>query len=310
MARAARPGSVAGFVVGAIYDRRYDVHRRLGGQWQYLISTPVATPFVIAFTSVAGLKRGCLDYWDDRGFFHYFGQGQLGDMELEGGNKALLNHVVNGKRLLVFQSLGSRQHRFLGEFVCVGHEWLPDVPDSEDKLRLAVAFKLLPQLDEVGSPVEAIPPWTPDQDVLGLTVSQYLTQVRSKQELFRRRVAGIERGCRLTGVHELRFLRATHIKPWAASNDAERVDAYNGLLLTPTADLLFDLGWISFSDKGKLMVASQLPSEIREKTGLNLTVARGCGRFEDHQKDFLAYHRDCVFEDRAYQGALEVRLFD
>ncbi|MBH1674515.1 HNH endonuclease [Stenotrophomonas maltophilia] len=65
------------------------------------------------------------------------------------------------------------------------------------------------------------------------------TEVRTKQCLFRERLIGIEKGCRLTGIEDLRILRASHIKPWAHSTHSERVDGENGLLLAPHADMLF-----------------------------------------------------------------------
>src|SRR5690606_29794945 len=86
-----------------------------------------------------------------------------------------------------------------------------------------------------------------DELELGSTVGLRLGEVRKKQSLFRRRLIGVEKERRLTGVRDLRFLRASHIKPWAeCGTAAERIDGHNGLLLTPTADLLFDHGWITF----------------------------------------------------------------
>src|SRR5690606_18728044 len=114
----------------------------------------------------------------------------------------------------------------------------------------------------------------------------------------------------LTDVYDLRFLRASHIKPWAASDDSERVDRNNGPLLTPSADLLFDHGWISFGDSGKLLVSNGLPGEITEKTGLDLTAGRDCGAFTAEQTRFLEYHRDCVFGQRELQDRLTYGQFD
>jgi len=50
----------------------------------------------------------------------------------------------------------------------------------------------------------------------------------------------------VTGLAMSKLLRASHIKPWAAcAADAERLDVYNGLLLAPHLDALFDAGLIS-----------------------------------------------------------------
>lgn len=227
-------------------------------------------------------------------------------MQLTRGNDALLNHARNGKLILVFQALGG-VHRFLGEFRCIGYRSVRDIPDTSGQLRVALIFRLEPVHDDVGeafSPSEI--PWLDDSTPLA-TVRQIMTTVRTKQDLFRRRLTSVERGCRLTGVLDLRFLRASHIKPWADSSDSERVNRNNGLLLTPSADLLFDHGWIAFGERGKLLVSTRLPTEVKEKVGLDLSDGRDCGVFTPEQSEFLAYHRDCVYEDRGRQGAMEYR---
>lgn len=292
-----------GFVVGALYNRQHDIHAQRGGQRQYGISTPSKTPYVIAFTSPAGEKHGYYDYWDEDGIFNYFGEGQVGDMQLTRGNSALLNHARHGKHILVFQALGG-VHRFLGEFECIGYRTVRDIPDTTGQLRVALVFRLRPIHDDVGEPIPTHIPWV-DDTMLRPTVRQALTTVRTKQDLFRRRLTSVERGCRLTGVLDLRFLRASHIKPWADSNDIERVDRNNGLLLTPSADLLFDHGWISFADRGGLLVSSRLPLEVKDKVGLELVDGRDCGEFTSEQARFLEYHRDCVYEDRGRQVTME-----
>lgn len=302
--------STAGFVVGALYSRRRDIHDRFGGQWQSGIVTPRGAPLVIAFTSPAGLQHGYEDEWDDDGVFHYYGAGQEGDMEFVRGNRALRDHVKDGKQLLVFQALGGGVHRFQGEFVCLGYDLVSGVPDRNGRSRTAIVFRLHPVHDEVGEELPAAPPPFLELETVGATERQVLTVIRTKQALFRRRLTTIERGCRLTNVYDLRFLRASHIKPWAASDNSERIDRNNGLLLTPSADLLFDHGWISFGDGGSLLVSQGLPDEVHEKVGLDLTNGRDCGGFTHEQQEFLEYHRDCVFEESGYQDRLSFAEFD
>src|SRR5690606_18194861 len=154
---------------------------------------------------------GYYDYLDDDGIFNYFGEGQAGDMQLTRGNKALLDHASNGGRILVFQALGG-VHRFLGEFRCVGCRSVRDIPDTAGNLRVALVFRLEPVHDDVGKALFSVPmPWLDNSAPLE-TVRQVMATIRNKQDLFRRRLTSIERGCRLTGVLDLRFLRASHIK--------------------------------------------------------------------------------------------------
>jgi hypothetical protein len=60
---------------------------------------------------------------------------------------------------------------------------------------------------------------------------------------------------------------------------------------------LFDQGWISFKDEGELLVASQMPKEVKSRIGLDLRT-RSCGSFNSGQREYLGFHRDTVFEQQ------------
>ncbi|PJL61830.1 HNH endonuclease [Stenotrophomonas maltophilia] len=289
------------FEVGALYNRQKQIHGVFGGQQQGGISTPKEHPLVIAFTGEAGVSHGYHDFWDDDEVFHYFGEGQVGDMKYVAGNRAIGEHVKDGKTLVVFQMMGKgRPYRYLGKFMCQSSYVQPGMPDREGQPRSAIVFRLRSLETSLGlaasetdqAEIDAI-------DDAGATSARRETEVRTKQRLFRERLIGIEKGCRLTGIEDLRFLRASHIKPWANSTDGERVDGENGLLLAPHADLLFDRGWISFSSSGGLLVSNYLPADVRALLGLNLSPGVECGAFSEKQLDFLEFHRDIVFSKLA-----------
>ena len=93
-----------------------------------------------------------------------------------------------------------------------------------------------------------------------------------------------------------RMLIASHIKPWAVcESDEERVDKYNGLLLTPTFDRLFDQGFISFSNEGQIFVSPYLSPLNTKRLGLidnkkyDLTVNK-------KRSGYLEYHRINIFK--------------
>jgi hypothetical protein len=217
-----------------------------------------------------------------------------------GGNKAVRMHETNRKALLLFQMMGhGRPCRYLGEFRLINSYKKDDVPDTAGVLRKAIVFRLLPVESEV-SPFDVHELLVPDEPVVEVafdtTVSLQLTSVRKKQSLFRRRLITVEKECRLTGIRDLRFLRASHIKPWAACEKGEeRVDGNNGLLLCPQADLLFDQGWITFGEGGRLQRSAQLPSDVLGKMGLDLNEGRPCGRFKPGQQTYLEFHRNRIF---------------
>lgn len=295
-----QPTTELPYVIGALYNRQADIHGRLGGQRQGGISTPTSNPFVIIFTGEAGKSHGYADRWDDDGVLHYFGEGQSGDMKMTGGNRAISNHVKEGKRLLVFKSLGhGKPYRFDGEFICMSSYIRPNTPATRGPNRDAIVFRLQPLSNEPLFKPHKVAEQPPLELELGSTTALKLTSVRTKQELFKRRLLDVEKQCRMTKIMDLRFLRASHIKPWSACETGDqRTDGNNGLLLAPHADLLFDRGWISFENKGRLCIATDLPGDVRAKIGLNLREGRNCGQFNSEQQKYLDFHREQIFEKR------------
>jgi 5-methylcytosine-specific restriction enzyme A len=294
------PTELPPFELGALYSRRDDIHGRFGGQRYGGISTPVSAPYIILFTGEAGRQHGYSDHWDDDGVFHYYGEGQVGDMADKGGNLAIRQHGANHKRLLLFQKLGDGQpYRFLGEFRFLSVYVEPNVPDTQGNLRRALVYRLTP-IEHEFDPFENR---IADSDLprtvveLNATTTMQLVKVRSKQSLFRRRLLTVEKSCRITGVADLRFLRASHIQPWSKCHTGDqRVDGSNGLLLTPQADFLFDRGWITFENNGALLRSSHLPEQVNRRLGLNLEQGRKCGKFSVEQSRYLEFHRNSVFE--------------
>ncbi|HEL4111038.1 TPA: HNH endonuclease [Stenotrophomonas maltophilia] len=289
------------FEVGALYNRQKQIHGVFGGQQQGGISTPKEHPLVIAFTGEAGVSHGYHDFWDDDEVFHYFGEGQVGDMKYVAGNRALGEHTKDGKTLVVFQMMGKgRPYRYLGRFMCQSSYVRPGTPDRDGQPRSAIVFRLKSIEASLGLTAGESDHAEIDAafDDVDATSARRETEVRTKQRLFRERLIGVEKGCRLTGIEDLRFLRASHIKPWADSTHSERVDGENGLLLAPHADMLFDRGWISFSSSGRLLISSDLPCDIKNKFGLNLDASLRRGDFSLRQLSFLEFHRDVLFNRR------------
>jgi len=289
------------FEVGALYSRQRDVHDVLGGKRQGGIAPSRTSPFVILFTGEAGSQHGYRDHWElehGENILHYYGEGQSGDMQDSHGNRAIREHLRHNRRLLIFQSLGKSQpYRFLGEFRFIHAYEEHGVPDTSGVLRKAIVFKLKPVEDDFSPFQNEVADGVLPEFDLSTTVSQQIQEIRVKQSLFKRRLLNVEKQCRLTGVADLRFLRASHIKPWSkCTSGTERVDGANGLLLTPHADLLFDRGWITFEDNGALVRSPHLPSDVSSRIGLDLTNGRRCGSFDEKQRSYLEFHRNTVFE--------------
>jgi 5-methylcytosine-specific restriction protein A len=109
------------FEPGGIYNRVRDIHDVYGGQRQGGISTPKTAPLIFLFMGETGDQYGYQDGPRDDGTFAYTGEGQVGDMEFVRGNRAIRDHIKNGRDLEALRSPGN--YRFLGYFACDGLEF-------------------------------------------------------------------------------------------------------------------------------------------------------------------------------------------
>ena len=131
-------------------------------------------------------------------------------------------------------------------------------------------------------------------DSLKETEKATLVLARRGQGVFRNRVQVIEASCRVTGVSAEKFLVASHIKPWKQSDNQERLDGNNGLFLSPHVDRLFDSGFISFTQRGGMLVSPSLDSDVLPKWGID--PGKQFGRFNDEQSYFLEFHQERRFQ--------------
>lgn len=121
------------------------------------------------------------------------------------------------------------------------------------------------------------------------TVKQQLIKARVGQGKFRIQLLEHWGKCCLTGCTLHRVLRASHIKPWRDSSNDERLDVYNGLLLSPNMDSLFDKGLISFEITGEIIVSPQMTDNDIKLLGCDKKM-----KIElkpEHEK-YLSYHRE------------------
>jgi putative restriction endonuclease len=88
-------------------------------------------------------------------------------------------------------------------------------------------------------------------------------------------------------------LVASHIKPFIKSNKEEAYDKYNGLLLSRNLDGLFDKGYISFNDNGKIICSKNLDTDLT----LTLNKYKLNDKILHHKRlEYLDYHRENVFK--------------
>lgn len=129
---------------------------------------------------------------------------------------------------------------------------------------------------------------------LSSTEKKAVVNSRRGQGRFRDSLIDYWGKCSVTECESIPLLRASHIKPWRDSTNIERLDKYNGFLLVPNLDVLFDVGLISFSDDRKILISSSLDKATLDTLGVNSSLK--LYRIDANHKRYLKYHRSSVFQ--------------
>lgn len=100
---------------------------------------------------------------------------------------------------------------------------------------------------------------------------EYMLKVRLGQSAFRKSILGLfNNKCCVTGLALPEMLIASHIKPWAKSDEhTERTNPRNGLCLNAFHDRMFDQGFMTIDKNYKIYISSRIKEvdmnpEIRE----------------------------------------------
>ncbi|MGM0498458.1 MAG: HNH endonuclease, partial [Bacteroidota bacterium] len=126
------------------------------------------------------------------------------------------------------------------------------------------------------------------------TERKSLVNARIGQGQFRKWLIEYWSKCAVTGCKNLSLLKASHIKPWADSNNQERLSMYNGILLSPAIDACFDSGLVSFDSNGQILISNKLASE--DASSIGITPSMKLCNLEPQHFPFLEYHRTKVFQ--------------
>ena len=285
------------FIPNQIYNRRGDIHARFGGNWQGGICPSRSHPYIFIFSGKSGQQHGYEDGWDNANIFSYTGEGQQGDMEFTRGNLALRDHRENGKRVFLFEAVQKAYVKFISEVEVFDFDYF-ETTDTNGAKRIGIKFFFIRKgvhlgiqpsemigKDQVFEPAPQLDYFPPNE-----TERRGLVTSRVGQGAYRKRIIHRwEYKCAVTGFDKLNVLIASHIVPWSESNDNERLDVHNGLLLSPTYDALFDKHLISFEDSGKIILSDNIELSAYLKIGVS-----GKERIADlsrYNHDYLARHR-------------------
>ncbi|MEQ8925761.1 MAG: HNH endonuclease [Fulvivirga sp.] len=264
------------FNAGQVYRRR-DIHQMYGGNWQSGISSSAKTPYIFIFTGASGEQYGYKDEWLNEDVFSYTGEGQSGDMQFTKGNLALREHLSTGKRVFLFEYVAQGRVKYVSELSFIDCDYFETLDLTGDS-RIGIKFFF----NRVGESKYTIPDELKSSNLVADPREAYvkikqpnstersgLVTSRVGQGAYRKSI--LHRWsykCAASGYNDTRILIASHIQPWKDSNDQERLDVDNGILLSPDYDALFDKHLISFDQAGKIILSSELTKTPIETLGI------------------------------------------
>ena len=284
------------FIPNQIYNRRADIHAVFGGNWQAGICPSSNYPYIFIFSGKSGHQHGYKDGWDNPSVFTYTGEGQAGDMKFTRGNLALRDHLLNGKRVFLFESEGKGFVRFKCEVEFFDAD-IFETHDTSGNMRIGIKFffkrmgAFIPVQPGLFTNIAAEIPLTQLETILpNVTERKGLVTSRVGQGAYRKRIIHRwEYQCAVTGFKELEVLIASHILPWAKANDNQRMDVHNGILLSPTYDALFDRHIISFENNGKILLSDEIELNAYKKIGV--TGDEKIKNLSIYNQEYLELHR-------------------
>ncbi|MBS6065794.1 MAG: HNH endonuclease [Neisseria mucosa] len=155
-------------------------------------------------------------------------------------------------------------------------------------LQAASALSLKSDIDELEECL------TSQTDPEKRTEIETLIKARLAQGKFRHDVLKLYPSCPLTGLNIQSLLIASHIKPWSKCNDTERLDPFNGLMLAPHIDALFDKGLITFDTDGTIKISPKIDPKNQERLGISSSMK--LKKIRSKSKKYFEYHRNHVFQ--------------
>lgn len=101
--------------------------------------------------------------------------------------------------------------------------------------------------------------------------------------------------CPITMLTEDSLLIASHIKPWAVSDEKEKVDPNNGFILSPLYDKLFDRGFITFDCDKEVHISQWLSPRNKRLIGISEGQRFNLLPMGKEREHYLDFHQKAVF---------------
>lgn len=268
-------------VIGGQYDR--PTLARLWGysDWHAIgrgVVTPAGRQSIILFVT-REKQHSLTQYVDYLSGDHLFWEGENG----HGSDERILRASKRGDMLhLFYREMHHSSFEYRGPLVLV-----------EDELRVGQPSRFVFRLVHSQDVLDDLVVREGQLARLGPTERESVTLARLGQGEFRRQLIHLWHGkCAVTGTPFPEVLRASHIKPWRTSSNADRLNPYNGLLLLSQYDQLFDRGYIGFENDGRMLLSKPLASYDLGRLGIRRDDR--LRRIRDAHHPFLDHHRQHI----------------
>ena len=269
--------------IGGFYGRN-SLTELWGYQGIQAISRGVVTPAnsntIVLF--VTKEKQRSATQYDDYisdGYLYWEGE------EKGASNNRIIQATQNGDAIHLFY-----RHIHRSDFEYMGNiKLMSFIPKQNTPFKFI--FKVEPEEDQV------MPMLNEYANPYGEKITEKQTMALSRigQGKFRVDLLDMWDACSITEVKVPEILKASHIKPWKDSDNFERLDPYNGLVLTPTLDSLFDRGFIAFENSGQILISKEIE---RYSKILNVSPEMKLRKQFHENHHYLEYHRDEVYLKR------------
>lgn len=161
--------------------------------------------------------------------------------------------------------------------------WCAEIPNFQ----AASALSLKSDIDELEKCLAS------KTDPEKRTEIETLIKARQGQGRFRQKLLELYPSCPLTDLDVRSLLIASHIKPWSKCNNEERLDPFNGLMLAPHIDALFDSGLITFDADGTIKISPKIDPGNQKRLGIFPDMQL---KIEPESEKYFEYHRNHVFQ--------------
>ncbi len=166
--------------------------------------------------------------------------------------------------------------------------------ESETSLKNFIKALITDDNDESDNPFADIKAAEIQLSKVSETIREALIEARIGQGPYRKKLSEYWGGCAVTGCKSIELLIASHAKSWKKSDNYERLDHFNGLLLTPNLDKAFDKGYITFKDNREIILSSILSNSSKETLGINESMK--LNKIDPKHCPYLEWHRQNIFK--------------